>query len=68
MPGEPEADIADALGIPVGTVKSRVFRATRLLREELARSERVTWSSFSMAAPPVWKCLVSALNAEVGVA
>ena len=31
------ADIADALGIPVGTVKSRVSRATRLLREELAR-------------------------------
>jgi RNA polymerase sigma-70 factor, ECF subfamily len=34
---EPYADIADALGVPVGTVKSRVFRATRLLREELAR-------------------------------
>lgn len=34
---EPYADIADALGIPVGTVKSRVFRATRFLREELAR-------------------------------
>lgn len=35
--GEPYADIADALGIPVGTVKSRAFRATRFLREELAR-------------------------------
>lgn len=35
--GEPYADIGDALGIPVGTVKSRVFRATRMLREELAR-------------------------------
>jgi RNA polymerase sigma factor (sigma-70 family) len=34
---EPYADIAEALGIPVGTVKSRVFRATRLLRDELAR-------------------------------
>ena len=34
---EPYAEIADALGIPVGTVKSRVFRATRLLRKELAR-------------------------------
>ena len=31
------ADIADALDLPVGTVKSRVFRATRALREELAR-------------------------------
>jgi RNA polymerase sigma-70 factor (ECF subfamily) len=32
---QPYADISDALGIPVGTVKSRVFRATRMLREEL---------------------------------
>jgi RNA polymerase sigma-70 factor, ECF subfamily len=34
---QPYADIADALDLPVGTIKSRVFRATRLLREELAR-------------------------------
>lgn len=34
---QPYADVADALGIPVGTVKSRVFRASRMLREELAR-------------------------------
>jgi RNA polymerase sigma-70 factor (ECF subfamily) len=33
----PYADIADALGVPTGTVKSRVFRAIRLLRQELAR-------------------------------
>jgi len=33
----PYAEIADALDIPVGTVKSRVFRATRALRAELAR-------------------------------
>ncbi len=33
----PYAEIADALDLPVGTVKSRVFRATRALREELAR-------------------------------
>jgi RNA polymerase sigma-70 factor (ECF subfamily) len=31
------AEIADALELPIGTVKSRVFRATRALREELAR-------------------------------
>ena len=34
---EPYADIAAALGIPVGTVKSRVARAERALRAELAR-------------------------------
>jgi RNA polymerase sigma-70 factor (ECF subfamily) len=33
----PYAEIADALDLPVGTVKSRVFRATRSLRMELAR-------------------------------
>ena len=31
------AEIAEALDLPIGTVKSRVFRATRVLREELAR-------------------------------
>jgi RNA polymerase sigma factor (sigma-70 family) len=34
---QPYADIADALGIPVGTVKSRMSRAIRILRGELAR-------------------------------
>ncbi len=33
----PYDEIADALGVPVGTVKSRVFRAVRMLRKELAR-------------------------------
>jgi RNA polymerase sigma-70 factor (ECF subfamily) len=35
--GQPYAEIADALEVPVGTVKSRVFRAVRALRKELAR-------------------------------
>ena len=32
---QPYQEIADALGISVGAVKLRVFRATRLLRKEL---------------------------------
>jgi len=34
----PYEEIADALGTSVGTVKSRVFRATRMLREKLERT------------------------------
>lgn len=33
----PYAEIAEALDLPIGTVKSRVFRATRALRKELDR-------------------------------
>jgi RNA polymerase sigma-70 factor (ECF subfamily) len=33
--GLPLADVAEILGVPVGTVKSRVFRARRLLAEQL---------------------------------
>ena len=32
----PHAEIADALDVPLGTVKSRLFRAVRALRKELA--------------------------------
>jgi RNA polymerase sigma-70 factor (ECF subfamily) len=35
--GTPYGEIADALALPLGTVKSRVFRAVRALREELTR-------------------------------
>lgn len=35
--GRPHAEIADALGIPTGTVKSRVFHAVKALRKELGR-------------------------------
>ena len=34
---QPYVDIADALGISVGAVKHRVFRAVRLLRKRLER-------------------------------
>jgi len=34
---QPYAEIADALDLPMGTVKSRVFRAIRTLRKELSR-------------------------------
>lgn len=33
----PHADIADALGVPIGTVKSRLHRALQSLRDELTR-------------------------------
>src|SRR5712691_8125047 len=33
----PHTEIADALDLPLGTIKSRVFRATRALRKELSR-------------------------------
>jgi len=34
---QPYPEIAEALGVPVGTVKSRVFRAVRILRKHLKR-------------------------------
>src|SRR5215472_2221249 len=34
---QPYTEIAEALGVPVGTVKSRVFRAVRILRKQLKR-------------------------------
>jgi RNA polymerase sigma-70 factor (ECF subfamily) len=34
---QPYPEIAEALGVPLGTVKSRVFRAVRILRKQLQR-------------------------------
>jgi RNA polymerase sigma-70 factor (ECF subfamily) len=34
---QPYPEIAEALGVPLGTVKSRVFRAVRILRKQLKR-------------------------------
>ena len=38
--GVPHAEIADAIGVSIGTVKSRLFRATRKLRKDLEPHER----------------------------
>ena len=38
--GLPLATIASTLGVPIGTVKSRLHYATRLLREAIERQER----------------------------
>jgi len=38
--GRPYAEISELLGIPVGTVKSRVFHALRKLREQLGEGPR----------------------------
>ena len=39
--GLPVSDIADIVGVPVGTVKSRLHHATRSLRAALAADSRV---------------------------
>lgn len=39
LEGFPERDAAQALGIPLGTVKSRLFRAKARLRDELTAME-----------------------------
>jgi RNA polymerase sigma-70 factor, ECF subfamily len=35
--GQSHAEVAEALGLPIGTVKSRLFRGVHALRKELAR-------------------------------
>jgi RNA polymerase sigma-70 factor (ECF subfamily) len=37
LEGLPYAEVAEALAIPIGTVKSRIFRARRILQGQLRR-------------------------------
>ena len=41
--GERYRDIADALGVPIGTVMSRLFRARRQLEEQLRDYAATDW-------------------------
>ena len=43
LEGYPERVVAETLGIPVGTVKSRLFRAKARLREEMSGWE-ASWA------------------------
>ena len=38
--GLPAIEIADTLGVPVGTVKSRIHYATQVMREALEADDR----------------------------
>jgi RNA polymerase sigma-70 factor (ECF subfamily) len=40
LDGRPVASIADVLGVPAGTAKSRLFAARRALERALAREDR----------------------------
>jgi RNA polymerase sigma-70 factor, ECF subfamily len=47
--GLPLAEIADAVGVPVGTVKSRLHHATRALRAAIAADSRVDTGEVRLA-------------------
>lgn len=47
--GLPLAEIADAVGVPIGTVKSRLHHATRALRAAVAADSRVDTAEVRLA-------------------
>ena len=47
--GLPLAEIADAVGVPVGTVKSRLHHATRALRAAIEADSRVDTGEVRLA-------------------
>ncbi|MDQ2666330.1 MAG: sigma-70 family RNA polymerase sigma factor [Gemmatimonadota bacterium] len=55
-------EAADVLGVPIGTVRSRLYRARRLLQADLV--EYATDAGFASAPPSVPSPIGSAINAE----
>ncbi len=65
--GLPVEDIADVLGIPTGTVKTRLFRARRMLREALAPDVRSALSgTFPFAGADCERLTERVLAAHLG--
>lgn len=62
--GMPTADLAEVLGIPRGTVKTRLFRARALVREALARVGKQSVGALDDRALDQWLASVREARAD----